>query len=359
MFDKNIDNFLKPIDSQLPCGIDLKSSDKFSALRDLRIELQSNETENNSEWTFKKKGTNYETLVEMCENILKSVSKDLMVTNYYIEALFKTDSLQGLLHGLNVFNALCENFWDKIYPKFTTDDYEFRSMPFKLLQGGLYKIMSSYAIVDEKEEKILLTQFIDEPNATKISSIKLKIETYISKQSKKDIQVKIDTLNEIRETLEKTNEFVKLIPNDEIDLFLCEKYIKQSLKMYQNAFDKQISDNDVKEDSALNIIKHMTPTKDEYFSPTLLTPEKKQTFSILSQENLNEIEIKSREEAYQVIEKSIQFLLTQDPQGIVPNMILKTLGYRNLPLHQVFNELNEICNGQNSFVRLFHNADNK
>ena len=356
MFDKNIDNFLKPIENQPPCGIDLNYTDKLSALRDLRIELQSNEMGNDSEWTYKKKGANYETLVEMCENILKSVSKDLMVTNYYIEALFKTDSLQGLLHGLHVFNALCENYWENIYPIFIEDDYEFRSMPFKLLQGTLFKMMSSYPIVDEKEEKILLTHFIDEPNATKKNSIKSIIESSISKQSKKEIQIKIDHLNDIKEALEKTNEFVNLIPHDDIDLFLCEKYIKQSLKIYQNAFDKQNPIDALKEDTALNIINQIVP-KEDIHSPLLTSSEKKQVFNILSQENLNEIEIKSREEAYLAIEKSIQFLLTQDPQAIVPNMLQKTLGYRNLPLHKVFNELNEICNGQNSFVRLFHNAD--
>jgi type VI secretion system protein ImpA len=358
MFDKNIDHFLKPIDNQFPFGIDLKSSDKFSALRDLRIELQSNETENNSEWSFKKKGANYDTLVDMCENILKSVSKDLMVTIYYIEALFKTDSLQGLLHGLQVFNALCENYWENLYPQFTTDDYEFRTLPFKLLQSSLFKMMSSFAIVNEKDEKILLSQLIDEQNVTKINAIKLKIENYIFKQSYKDIEIYTETLNKIIEAIEKTNEFVELIPHDDIDLFLCEKYFKQCLKMYQNALDKQKTNEIVQEDNALNIIKQIS-LQVENLTPPIHTPENKQSISIIAQENLNEIEIKSREEAYLAIEKSIQFLLTQDPQAIVPNMIQKTLGYRHLSLHQIFNELFEICNGQNSFVKLFQNSDNK
>ena len=376
MFDNNIENFLKPIDSQMPCGIDLNVSDKLRELRDLRIELQQNETENNSEWNYKKKGATYLTLIEMCENILKSVSKDLMVCNYYIEALFKTYSIQGMLHGLKVYNALCDTYWENIYPELSTEDYDLRAMPFKLLQTDLYKLSSSYLLCEDKEEKILLTHFIDETNSTKLSILKNKIENYLSKIPKSELENKVNLFQEILECLEKTNDYLELIPVDDIDIFLCHKYLKKTLKLYQNSLDKQndlltaakanseqvVSNTNLNQevkqtDNAFNIINQMTP-KESHFLSLLNSETTPASYTTLSPENLYEIQIKSREDAYKMIEKSIQFLLKQDPQSLIPNMIQKNLSYRNLPIHKVFQELEEICNGKNSFVRLFENAEN-
>lgn len=356
MFDNNINNFLKPIDIHKICGSDIRNTDTYNAIKDLRIELQTNEVSNNSEWKYKNKGTNYETLVGMCENILKNVSKDLMIANYYLEAVFKTNSLHGLRHGLQVFNSLCENFWENIYPNFTVNEYEFRVMPFKLLQKNLLKIMSSYAIIDEKEEKILISQFTDETNATKKNSIKLKIESIISKIPNNIIQENINILNEINESIEKTNEFIELIPHDDIDIFACQKYIKQSEKILQSSIDKRAPIEFKNDDETLSIINNVVK-KCEASLPlsipnaTIIEPK------IENQYNYVENYIKNKEEAYLNIKKSIDFLLNEDPQSIIPNMLNKIMFYKNLPLHIVFKDLTEICNGQNSFIKFFQPED--
>lgn len=363
MFDNNIANFLKPIDTNSVCGIDMSSSDKFLEVRDLRIELQQSEvSQTKDEWSYKRKSATYQTLADMCENILKSASKDLIVNTFYIEALFKTDSLFGLAHGLKVFQALCEQYWSDLFPTLDTDFLELRAKPFKLLQNCLFRAISSYTIAEENDNKISLHQFFDETNSAKLAQLSQKTETCLSKLSSEFLEKNIETIEYIIESIDNICEYANVLNDDEIDLLSCEKGLKKALKIYQNAFDKlttsklleengtaqqailPLTIETTKEDPALNIIKQVN-------REVSLTPPTSNYTTVSF--DASQIQFKTQSDAYLTIEKAVNYLLAQDPQAIIPNLIQKQLNYRSQSIADVLYELNEISTGKHSLIKFF------
>lgn len=363
MFDNNIENFLKPIEPNSTCGIDMSASDKFLEVRDLRIELQQNEVnQTKDEWSYKKKAATYQTLADMCENILKSVSKDLIVNTFYIEALFKTDSLYGISHGLKVFHALCEQYWSELYPMLDQDFLELRAKPFKLLQGCLFKSASSYIIAEDSENKISLYQFFDESNSVKLSQLTQKTEQCLIKLKTETLAKNVEIIENILESLDKICEYANVLNDDEIDILSCEKVLKKALKLYQTAYDKltEIKETDnqnssntpaltietVKDDPALNIIKQINGESQEI---STLAKTAANSFPL----QVQQLNFQTSADAYLAIEKAVTYLLTQDPQALIPNLIQKQLNYRSQSIADVLYELNEISAGKHSLIKFF------
>lgn len=366
MFDINIENFFKPIDSNSICGIEMSSSDKFLEVRDLRIELQQNEVnQTKDEWSYKRKSATYQTLADMCENILKSVSKDLIVNTFYIEALFKTDSLYGVAHGLKVYQGLCEQYWNELYPTLDPDFLELRAKPFKLLQNCLFRSLSSFIIAEDNDTKITLHQFFEESNSVKLAQLSQKTETSLSKQKAEYLAKNVETIENIVESLDKICEYSNVLNDDEIDLLACEKVLKKALKLYQSAYDKlataklaedsstssqqaalPLTIETTKEDPALNIIKQVNK-ENSASEATLVHNEAVISFQA------GQIQFKTQADAYLAIEKAVHFLLEQDPQALVPNLIQKQLNYRTQSIADVLYELNEISAGKHSLIKFF------
>ncbi|WP_186645794.1 type VI secretion system protein TssA [Fluviispira vulneris] len=351
MYEKNVESFIEPCSSNPPCGIDLNLTDKMSWLRDQRLELQKFQSDNTAEWTTTKDiQPSQQKFANICEDILKRESKDLMIAVYYIEALFKIDSITGLLHGLKVFNILCENYWSALYPEFSEDSSEMRVIPFKLLQSSLVKLLLSYKLIENENESVNLSQLVEETNSNKANFLKNKIETHLFKLTEQELQIRIDALNEIKDNLIKASDFSSLLEDDEIELLLSEKYLNQISRMLQSALDKK---ENALSQSVYEIVKNTEQNSQaiEKISSQNMTPLKGNSISVHRFDLPNEIQ--TIEDAYTLIEKANSFILNQDPQALIPSLIKKTLSYRNLDLTELLRELLTISKDTEGFLKHF------
>ena len=117
---------LAPVSEASPCGDDLSFSAELDAIQDLR--RADDPTLDQGEWLTALKVSDWPAVQSACERVLAHRSKDLRVAAWLTEACAKVNGYAGLAEGLELCGALCERFWDELYPRIDADgDTEERS----------------------------------------------------------------------------------------------------------------------------------------------------------------------------------------------------------------------------------------
>jgi type VI secretion system protein ImpA len=120
----NNEALLAPIAGNLPCGADLSFSTEFDQIAEMRRE--DDPTLNQGEWVTALKVADWPGVVQQCSQLLSQQTKDLRLAQWLTEALALTQGYAGLLKGLQLCTALCENHWDDLHPQADDGDMDQR-----------------------------------------------------------------------------------------------------------------------------------------------------------------------------------------------------------------------------------------
>ncbi|MDI1259666.1 type VI secretion system protein TssA [Aquabacterium sp.] len=120
----NNEALLAPIAGSLPCGTDLSFSTEFDQIADMRRE--DDPTLDQGEWVTALKVADWPGVVRQCGQLLSQQTKDLRLAQWLTEALALTQGYAGLLQGLQLCTALCENHWDDLHPQADEGDMDQR-----------------------------------------------------------------------------------------------------------------------------------------------------------------------------------------------------------------------------------------
>lgn len=119
------DSLLQPISAEAPAGEDLSFSAEFDVIQEARREEDGSLDQ--GEWVHDIKEANWNKVIELSGDLLRSRSKDLRVAGWLVEAMGKTAGFAGLADGLVLVERLMAGFWDSLYPMPYGDDYEERT----------------------------------------------------------------------------------------------------------------------------------------------------------------------------------------------------------------------------------------
>ncbi|MDO9001915.1 MAG: type VI secretion system protein TssA [Aquabacterium sp.] len=120
----NNEALLAPIAGGLPCGADLSFSTEFDQIAEMRRE--DDPTLDQGEWVTALKVADWPGVVRQCTHLLSQQTKDLRLAQWLTEALALTQGYAGLLQGLQLCTALCENHWDDLHPQADDGDMDQR-----------------------------------------------------------------------------------------------------------------------------------------------------------------------------------------------------------------------------------------
>ncbi|HDD45374.1 MAG TPA: type VI secretion system protein TssA, partial [Candidatus Desulfofervidus auxilii] len=95
-----------PIESNPPCGLDVRYEPEFEELQN-EIDKLSSPTGGTIEWSK---------VLELSSKILTEKSKDLLVTSYLCTALVELKGIEGFVKGLKIYKDMIENFWENLFP---------------------------------------------------------------------------------------------------------------------------------------------------------------------------------------------------------------------------------------------------
>ncbi len=118
------DALLQAISDSQPCGEDMQFSSEFDHILEMR--RSDDPTLDQGVWVRDLKVANFAGVRTLCVQLLTERTKDLRLCAWLTEACARTDGFAGMADGLQNTRAVCERFWDGIYPLPDGDDQEER-----------------------------------------------------------------------------------------------------------------------------------------------------------------------------------------------------------------------------------------
>ena len=110
----NLEDLLAPVSAEHPCGEDLAYSSELDAIEAAR--LADDPTLDQGEWKTALKAADWPFVAASCAKLIRSRSKDLKLAVFLTEASAKTGGLRAMGDALLLVTALCERYWDGLYP---------------------------------------------------------------------------------------------------------------------------------------------------------------------------------------------------------------------------------------------------
>jgi type VI secretion system protein ImpA len=120
------DSILRPIPGENPSGQSLRYDPVYEKVKEARREEDDLPQ---GEWSHAVKVADSALVVRLTVEALSNKSKDLQLAAWLTEALLREDGVGGLREGLDLLQALIQNFWDTLYPLAEDGDVELRAAP--------------------------------------------------------------------------------------------------------------------------------------------------------------------------------------------------------------------------------------
>lgn len=140
----NRDALLAPIGEQ-QTGEDLSFSLVVDEIREARradpVYL------NQGEWQSDLKRADWNAVIALSAKALAEQSKDVMIAGWLCEGLSHRDAFRGMAFGLGVISALCETYWERLYPQLD-DGEEERLGRFTWLDDTLAAMVGSIPLLE-------------------------------------------------------------------------------------------------------------------------------------------------------------------------------------------------------------------
>src|SRR5690606_24346727 len=152
-----LDDLLAPISDHLPAGEDMSFSAEFDAIQEAR--RADDPTLDQGEWVTDIKYADWYTAAKLCEELLRSRTKDLRVGAWLTEANASLHGFPGLTHGFRVLAGLCERYWDQVHPQDMDAEHEERIGNFGWLLANAVQWIRSVPITQAAQGRYGLGDF--------------------------------------------------------------------------------------------------------------------------------------------------------------------------------------------------------
>jgi len=110
----SIDKLLAPVSEQHPCGDDIAFSSELDAIA--RARQADDPSLEQGAWVTTLKEADWKFVANRCATLIESRSKDLQLAVWLAEASARTGAFRGLGDSLLLIAALCELYWDGLFP---------------------------------------------------------------------------------------------------------------------------------------------------------------------------------------------------------------------------------------------------
>ena len=115
----DLDRLTAPISAENPCGAWLRYEVTYDEVRGARREDDAGLPQ--GVWASELKRANWATVEKLCAEALAERSKDLQLAAWLLEAWIQLDGFAGAARGFELMRGLCSAFWDQMYPALGDD----------------------------------------------------------------------------------------------------------------------------------------------------------------------------------------------------------------------------------------------
>ena len=135
----DLERLARPIAGASPVGVSLRYEAEYDRIREARRDEDPSLPQ--GIWQRDLKRADWKQVIALCTEALTERSKDLQIACWLVEALLHSRKLPGLADGLRCLIALCDGFWQDLFPAIDGGDVAARVAPIEWLNDKLPAIL--------------------------------------------------------------------------------------------------------------------------------------------------------------------------------------------------------------------------
>lgn len=132
----DLEKLLAPISADQPAGEWLRGDAVYDAIQDARTEEDPSLPR--GVWQRELERADWGRVERLAAEALETRSKDLQLAAWLLEAWIHRHGFSGVEAGMRLLTALCESFWDDLWPPIEEDDLDYRLAPIHWINEKLY-----------------------------------------------------------------------------------------------------------------------------------------------------------------------------------------------------------------------------
>ncbi|MGA7816293.1 type VI secretion system protein TssA [Caballeronia sp.] len=137
-------------------GVSLRSDPLYRQIQDAR--RQDDASLPMGEWERPLVKADWKTVAALCDEALRTRSKDFQFAAWLCEAWTHLHGIDGLVAGTRLLTGLVERYWEVAYPKLEDGDTDARAAPFVWINPTLALVLSlkvPLLVIEEREPSML------------------------------------------------------------------------------------------------------------------------------------------------------------------------------------------------------------
>lgn len=330
---------LAPIAGERPTGDYLRHEGTYDRIAEARREDDARLDQ--GVWQREFKRADWVAVAQICGEALELRSKDVQIAAWLTEAWGKLHGFAGVEAGLRLTSALCETYWDGLYP--ALEDPEHRAAPFHWINEKLAVQLKFIPLTQPSDVAPVTYAWADWEAANRAEQQRLQAAQAKSAATVTPAQIQRAVRHSAPEFLADCHAHLAAVRSLVIGLeeFLDARYPKAgpSLRLFRSTIEE------------IQLYLGQGPAETEVLAPkstpvSALAPRPAELSAPVPLEPGGPIQ--SRREAYQRLAEAAEYLLRTEPHSPTPYLVNRAIRWGNLPLDQLLPELvrNDVALGE-------------
>jgi type VI secretion system protein ImpA len=341
----DLDLLLTPISTDHPCGEWLHYEGTYEQIRDARREDDAGLPQ--GVWQTELKHANWAAVEQLCAEAITRRSKDLQLAAWLLEAWIQLDSFAGATRGIELMRRLCSEFWDDMYPALDPDMAP-RLAPIQWVNDKLSRRLRLLRVTQPVMEGVPAYSLADWDVAMRNPGGASAANTVTMAKFQQSVTLTehrwfVDLNGDVLETIDRVRAFDRLI--DEKAAKLAPGLIRfrteaSSIAELLTTMLEATRGSEPVEEARVNGLAIGAPGDEailgaEASSRALGTDV---ALDIIS-ETASGLRIRSRAEAYRLLEEIAVFLHQNDPHSPTPYLIWRAVSWGDMHFNELLPEL--------------------
>ncbi|MBY0501317.1 MAG: type VI secretion system protein TssA [Alphaproteobacteria bacterium] len=157
--EPKISLFLDPIPGKNPCGESLRYTNVYDLIREARREDDDKLPQ--GVWKSEIKKADWDQVDRLCQDALKTRSKDIQLASWLAEAWLHLEGMGGLARGLELIIELTRKYWDNLYPQMDKAGCELRIVPYEWINTRISEEVQCVLISMPPDRSALSYRLLD------------------------------------------------------------------------------------------------------------------------------------------------------------------------------------------------------
>lgn len=335
--ESNLSQLLEPLSGKDTCGESLRYTEVYDQIREARREEDDKLPQ--GVWKTEIKKADWDQVDRLCQQALKTRTKDLQIAAWLTEAWLHLEGIGGLARGLELILGLTQNFWKDVHPQMNKGGYELRLVPYEWINTRLSEEIQCVLISMPSDRGSLPYRLLDYNEA---SRLEIASKRNPSQGQTHPVELKKYSLPKISLSIDQTpTAFYNYIEENCLNSSKLMSNLEEELRLQLAGEAPTFYRLREKVEAVQRFARHLLSERGEKSKVKKTEPETPSRTQIQKKFSGS---IENREQAYAILGDVANYLERIEPHSPTPYLIRRAITWGGMNLSQVVADT--LTNGQ-------------